>query len=236
MNRLKIIAATVAVVVGAGAAAITASVTGTAEESPPETAPVPTAANRVAEDAGDDTGQSGGQDTSDESTPVTDADGESSDAATDNADAETMNTEQAEESDTMSTSDQSDEFKQTMHEGDVALGVCGARVSTLLWFYEASVAQGREDLQPAVDSLKTSRDAIKAEAERRAVEDKVDTSVRVMNAESEQMWETLNEKAGGDAEEFQKAHDELYAGVQECLSLFFERPGDKAEAEADKEG
>jgi uncharacterized membrane protein YraQ (UPF0718 family) len=72
------------------------------------------------------------------------------------------------------------------------------------------------------------------EAERRAVEDKVDTSVRVMNAESEQMWETLNEKAGGDAEEFQKAHDELYAGVQECLSLFFERPGDKAEA--DKEG
>jgi len=33
MNRLKIIAATVAVVVGAGAAAITASVTGTAEEN-----------------------------------------------------------------------------------------------------------------------------------------------------------------------------------------------------------
>jgi hypothetical protein len=128
------------------------------------------------------------------------------------------------------TPEEAEAFRQTMHEGDVALGVCGARVSALLWFYEASVAQGRDDLKTAVESLTQSRESIKAEAERRAVDDKVDTSVRVMNAESEKMWDALNEKASGDAEEFQKAHDELFSGVQECLSLFFERPeGEKAE-------
>ena len=124
-------------------------------------------------------------------------------------------------------------FKQTMHEGDIALGVCGARVSALLWFYEASVAQGRDDLKSAVASLTESREAIKAEAERRAVNDQVDTSVRVMNSESEKIWNDLNEKAGGDEKEFQKAHDELFAGVQECLALFFDIP--EAEGDAAKE-
>jgi len=229
MSRLKIIAGAAALMVGAGAAAITSSVIGTAEENPPETVPVPTAADRDGNDA---------EESNETPEAKDDASVRGLAIKPDTDDTNTEQAEDAEESDTMSTPDQTDEFKQTMHEGDVALGVCGARVSTLLWFYEASVAQGRDDLKPAVDSLKTSRDAIKAEAERRAVEDKVDTSVRVMNAESEQMWENLNEKAGGDAEEFQKAHDALYAGVQECLSLFFERPGDKpeADAEAEKEG
>ncbi len=125
---------------------------------------------------------------------------------------------------TEKTPEDQEAFRQTMHEGDIALGVCGARVSALLWFYEASVAQGRDDLKSAVESLTESREAIKAEAERRAVDDRVDTSVRVMNSESEKIWDDLNKKAGGDGEEFQKAHDELFAGVQECLALFFERP------------
>ena len=84
------------------------------------------------------------------------------------------------------------------HEGDVALGVCGARVSALLWFYEASVAQGRDDLKENVASLTESREIIKKEAERRATEDKVDTSVRVMNQHSEELWDDLNKKAEGD--------------------------------------
>jgi len=100
---------------------------------------------------------------------------------------------------TEKTPEDQEAFRQTMHEGDIALGVCGARVSALLWFYEASVAQGRDDLKSAVES-------------------------RVMNSESEKIWDDLNKKAGGDGEEFQKAHDELFAGVQECLALFFERP------------
>ncbi len=130
---------------------------------------------------------------------------------------------------TQRTPEEQEAFKQTMHEGDIALGVCGARVSALLWFYEASVAQGREDLKSAVASLTETREAIKSEAERRAVNDQVDTSVRVMNSESEKIWDDLNEKAAGDEKEFQKAHDELFAGVQECLALFFDRP------EAEKE-
>ncbi|GEM_PF-3070416 len=161
-------------------------------------------------------------------------------AETDDGDAASSESPEKEEK-TMSdekpterTAEEQEVFKQTMHEGDVALGVCGARLSALLWFYEASVAQGRDDLKTAVASLSESREAIKAEAERRAVDDKVDTSVRVMNSESEKIWNDLNEKAGGDEEEFQKAHDELFAGVQECLALFFERP-EKAEEDAAKE-
>ena len=126
-----------------------------------------------------------------------------------------------------------DEFKQRMHEGDVALGVCGARVSALLWFYEASVAQGRDDLKEMVASLTESREVIKTEAERRATEDKVDTSVRVMNKHSEELWDDLNQKAGGDTDEFQKAHDELLTGVKECLALFFDSA--KPEGEEKKE-
>jgi len=135
---------------------------------------------------------------------------------------ETMSTETVDEK----TPEEQEAFRQTMHEGDIALGVCGARVSALMWFYEASIAQGRDDLKAAALSLKESREALKKEAERRAVEDGVDTSVRVMNSESEKLWNNLNEKAGGDEKEFQKAHDELFAGVQECLALFFARPGD----------
>ncbi len=129
------------------------------------------------------------------------------------------------------TPEEAEAFRQTMHEGDIALGVCGARVSALLWFYEASVAQGRDDLKNAVASLTDSRASIKAEAERRAVDDGVDTSVRVMNAESEKIWNDLNEKAAGDPEDFQKAHDELFNGVQECLALFFDRPKEEAKSE-----
>ena len=134
--------------------------------------------------------------------------------------ADTMNKEAGAEP----TDEEKAAFRQTMHEGDIALGVCGARVSALMWFYEASIAQGREDLKAAVVSLKESRESLKNEAERRALEDGVDTSVRVMNSESEKLWKDLNDKADGDTEEFQKAHDELFAGVQECLALFFERP------------
>lgn len=228
MKRLPIIAASVALVAGIGAVVVTSSFTSTAEEDATATdaarnllpVPKPVDGAKASDDVAvaaesDETSQSDAPDSNEE-------------------EDQAMTTETAESE----APEQTDEFKQTMHEGDIALGVCGARVSTLLWFYEASVAQGRDDLQPAVASLKTSRDAIKAEAERRAVDDKVDTSVRVMNSESEKMWEELNEKAGGDADEFQKAHDELYAGVQECLSLFFDRPGDKEEAapEAEKEG
>lgn len=130
----------------------------------------------------------------------------------------------------------SDEFKQRMHEGDVALGVCGARVSALLWFYEASVAQGRDDLKGMVETLTESREVIRAEAERRAKEDKVDTTVRVMNKHSEELWDDLNEKAEGDTEEFQKAHDELLKGVKECLALFFDPAKGEEKAEEKTDG
>lgn len=129
----------------------------------------------------------------------------------------------------------SEEFKQRMHEGDVALGVCGARVSALLWFYEASMAQGRDDLKPMVESLTQSREVIKAEAERRAKDDGVDTTVRVMNQHSEELWEDLNKKASGDTAEFQEAHDELLEGVKECLALFFETEESQNDGEEKKD-
>ena len=56
---------------------------------------------------------------------------------------------------------------------------------------------------------------------------------RVMNKHSEELWDNLNEKAGGDTEEFQKAHDELLGGVKECLALFFDPA--KAEGEEKEE-
>lgn len=208
MNRLPLIAAGVALAAGLGAVAVSSSFLGSANEP-----------------SGDGTGTS----------PVQVAQATTDDAETPAADSGSENTEEESMSEetaakTTDAPEESEEFRQTMHEGDVALGVCGARVSALLWFYEASVSQGRDDLQTAVASLKASRDTIKSEAERRAVEDKIDTSVRVMNAESEKMWNDLNDKAAGDSEEFQKAHDALFAGVQECLSLFFERPGDEKKA------
>lgn len=205
MKPLPLIAAGAALVVGIGAVAVSSSFIGSADDTKTP-APVQVA-----------------QATTAETESKTDADAPS--ASDTSEESKTMSDETAEK-----TPEEAEAFRQTMHEGDVALGVCGARVSALLWFYEASVAQGRDDLKTAVESLTQSRESIKAEAERRAVDDKVDTSVRVMNAESEKMWDALNEKASGDAEEFQKAHDELFSGVQECLSLFFERPeGEKAE-------
>ena len=205
MKPLPLIAAGAALVVGIGAVAVSSAFIGSADDAK-TTAPVQIA-----------------QATTEETDSASEADAPAASDTTE--ESKTMSDETATQ-----MPEDTEEFRQTMHEGDVALGVCGARVSALLWFYEASVAQGRDDLKPAVASLTESRKSIVAEAERRAVDDKVDTSVRVMNAESEKMWDALNDKAAGDAEEFQKAHDELFAGVQECLSLFFERPeSDKAE-------
>jgi len=113
-------------------------------------------------------------------------------------------------------------MRKRHHEGDVALGVCGARMSALMWFYQSSVADGRDDLQPAYEAIKESRTVLKQEAERRAVEDGVGTSVSVMNSHSEKLWQGLVE-ASDDAEEFQVVHDDLFTNVQECLSLFFNR-------------
>ena len=115
-----------------------------------------------------------------------------------------------------------EKLRRRHHEGDVALGVCGGRMSALMWFYEASVADGRDDLKPAYEAVKESRAVLKKEAERRAVEDGVGTSVSVMNEQGQELWKTLVE-ATEKPETFQEAHDELFAGVQECLTLFFRR-------------
>lgn len=157
-------------------------------------------------------------------------------ATTDEAETDKTEEEKPMTEENAEKSVDTDEFKQRMHEGDVALGVCGARVSALLWFYEASVAQGRDDLKENVASLTESREIIKKEAERRATEDKVDTSVRVMNKHSEELWDDLNKKAEGDTAEFQQAHDELVKGVKECLALFFDAPTPEEKTEEEKEG
>lgn len=237
MKSFTTLASSVAVVAGLGVAFVAAPQGAAANETAPEETRVPmlkggkpkAEAETAKADPAPDVAE---VEVAQANTPKPDdADAEKSDAD----DSEDTSSETNEEEDkTMSketaaerTPEEAEAFRQTMHEGDIALGVCGARVSALLWFYEASVAQGRDDLKAAVASLTDSRAAIKAEAERRAVDDGVDTSVRVMNAESEKIWDGLNEKAAGDVEEFQKAHDELYNGVQECLALFFDHPGDK---------
>ena len=242
MKSLPSFAGGIAVVAGLGVAMIGAPDRAAANETAPEETRVPMLKERAAkpapapEEAASDqvaqveVAQADTTKPGDTDAKKTDADGGEDTSSETNEEKEdkTMTKEATAEK----TPEEAEAFRQTMHEGDIALGVCGARVSALLWFYEASVAQGREDLKAAVASLTESREAIKAEAERRAVDDGVDTSVRVMNSESEKLWDDLNKKAGGDAEEFQKAHDELYNGVQECLALFFDRPGDeKAKAE-----
>lgn len=148
--------------------------------------------------------------------------------------AETAEKEEIVTEEAAATPEDGEEFKARMHEGDVALGVCGARVSALMWFYEASAMTGREDLKASAENLKNAREVIKAEAERRATEDGVDTSVRVMNSHSEELWKALNEKADGDAEAFQKTHDELAKGVQECLALFFPQEAQPATDEKEE--
>jgi len=154
------------------------------------------------------------------------------------ADEEEASDEDAETaSDEMSEEDAqavawAEQLRQRQHEGDVALGVCGGRMTALMWFYQSSVADGREDLQPAYDALKASRTVLKEEAERRAVEDGIGTSVSVMNEQSSDLWDALID-ASEKPEDFQKAHDELFASVQECLSLFFRRGETTAKAGAE---
>lgn len=127
------------------------------------------------------------------------------------------------------------------HEGDVAMGVCGGRMTALMWFYQTSVASGREELQSALDSVTSARETIKSEAERRALEDGVDTTVRVMNDQTADIWNGLIEASEKDDKAFQEAYDTLFASVEECLDLFFKRDkaaeetgeADSAEAEAE---
>lgn len=119
-------------------------------------------------------------------------------------------------------------LRKRHHEGDVALGVCGARMTALMWFYQSSVADGRDDLKPAYDAIRESRTIVKNEAERRAVEDGIGTSVSVMNEHSAELWKALIE-ASEEPEAFQETHDEIFAGVQECLSLFFNRAAASAQ-------
>lgn len=134
-------------------------------------------------------------------------------------------TETAEE--TAAAKDWARKLRARHHEGDVALGVCGARMTTLMWFYQSSVVDGRDDLQPAYEAIKESRTVLKKEAERRAIEDGVGTSVSVMNEYSAEYWEDLV-NAAEKPDTFQKAHDDLFANVQECLTIFF---GKRAEAD-----
>lgn len=130
-------------------------------------------------------------------------------------------------------------LKKRHHEGDVALGVCGARLSALMWFYQSLVADGRDDLAKSYDAIAESRGVLKTEAERRAIDDGIGTSVTVMNEHSEELWADLLESSK-DSEKFQEKHDTLYANVQECLSLFFNRAKsnkvlkEQAEAESAK--
>ena len=258
MKRLKPIAVGLALTTGLGVGTLSLPQNGWAQDDedvvvklrvprakPDNTEDAPKAAKTEPEasEAADEAEQEVAQaeptesdETESDETESEDTESEADDTDTDSDASSTSEEEEKTMSDdktTQRTPEEQEIFKQTMHEGDIALGVCGARVSALLWFYEASVAQGRDDLKPAVASLTETREAIKAEAERRAVNDKVDTSARVMNSESEKIWDDLNEKAGGDEKEFQKAHDELFSGVQECLALFFDRP--EAEGEAAKE-
>ena len=132
-----------------------------------------------------------------------------------------------------------DKVRKRQHEGDVALGVCGGRMSALMWFYQSLIADGRTELEKAFDAVKESREVLKTEAERRAVDDGIATSVNVMNEHSEELWEGLLEVAD-DEEKFQTSYNELYANVQECLNLFFNRAksqkllAEEAETEAQK--
>ncbi len=121
-------------------------------------------------------------------------------------------------------------LRKRHHEGDVALGVCGGRLTALMWFYQSSVADGRDDLEPAYNALKESRDVLKKEAERRAVDDGIGTSVSVMNEHSTDLWDKLVD-ASETPDEFQAVHDSLFNDVQECLTLFFRKRQKQADAE-----
>jgi len=169
---------------------------------------------------------------------VSDADEKPAETAADvSADAETAESGEAAEETEAAKADKewARKLRARHHEGDVALGVCGARMTTLMWFYQSSVADGRDDLQPAYEAIKESRTVMKREAERRAIEDGVGTSVSVMNEFSAEYWEDLV-NAAEKPDTFQKAHDELFANVQECLTIFFSgRPDAVATPEAGPE-
>ncbi len=124
-----------------------------------------------------------------------------------------------------------EKLRKRHHEGDVALGVCGARLTALMWFYQASVVDGRTDLEPAYEALKESREVLKKEAERRAVDDGIGTSVSVMNEHSTELWDKLVD-ASEKPDTFQETHDALFTDVQECLDLFFRKRQKQADAEA----
>lgn len=116
---------------------------------------------------------------------------------------------------------QTAEELQRLHEGDVALGVCAARVTVLINFYESLAQAGATGLADALSSLRSSEAILRSEAQRRASEDGVDTSLRVMNEQSGSLWDDIsNATAQGDAAA-QQAHDKLYADVRECLGVFF---------------
>ena len=125
-------------------------------------------------------------------------------------------------------------LKKRHHEGDVALGVCGGRLTALMWFYQSSVVDGRTDLEPAYNALKESRGILKKEAERRAVDDGIGTSVSVMNEHSTDLWDKLVD-ASETPDEFQQVHDNLYTDVQECLTLFFRKRPEKTDAAEEKD-
>ena len=122
------------------------------------------------------------------------------------------------------------------HEGDVAMGVCGGRTTALMWFYQTSIDAGRDDLQSALESVQLARETIKSEAERRALDDGVDTTVRVMNDQTALLWNELIEASEKDDKAFQEAYDGLFAGVEECLKLFFPTEAKAETAEPEAEG
>lgn len=126
-------------------------------------------------------------------------------------------------SDAMSASMSPDDLIRAHHEGDVAMGVCGARLTALQWFYQESIAAGRDDLKPLLEPVMAGREIIKGEAERRATEDGVDTSVRVMNQQIDELWNGLVNAAElqDDGAAFQAAYNELVEGKDECFAVFF---------------
>ncbi len=164
----------------------------------------------------------GASDAETEDTPKEPVSVETAETGDDDAPEKAKADDGATEATTASGEEWANKLRKRHHEGDVALGVCGARLSALMWFYQSSVADGRDDLQPAYEAVKESRTVLKDEAERRAIEDGVPTSVSVMNDHSTELWEKLVD-ASENPETFQEAHDELYTNVQECLSIFFNR-------------
>jgi len=90
-----------------------------------------------------------------------------------------------------------------------------------MWFYQESISNGRKELEPLLKPVVDAQGLIKAEAERRATDDGVDTSVRVMNDTIEELWNDLVDSSFKDGDEFQDKYNTLVAGKDECLEIFF---------------